>query len=231
RCSACENNPIVCSAIRNNCTLDQDLIWPPILHRHTWLYCQSHTRRDLNITEGILDVLDHSAPQACFGGKLGIDLTAVGAGEAERRIPPLHDPPDEEAFRSDLAGLSERFISCRIIFPAAAHPLFLLSVRKGGEKIFPALGRLFLSLDPPLGAIAVFFDERDELDDGSVLLWRVLNNTDPRRDMTLENERLLIDATQKGPEDGFLREWPEDVIMDGEVAKKALEKAKRWGVI
>ncbi len=187
--------------------------------------------RDLNITEGILDVLDHSAPRACFGGKLGIDLTAAGAGEAERQTASLREIPDEEIFCTCLAELSDKFLSCRIIFPEAAHPLFLLSVRKGGENIFSALGGLFLSLAPPPGAIAVFFDERDDLMEGSTLLWRVLNNTDPKRDILLEEGRLLIDATRKGPEDGHLRDWPEDVIMDDEVLEKAREKARRWGVI
>lgn len=41
---------------------------------------------DLVITEGILDVLDHSAPDPLFGGKLGIDATRRIPGEKERPV-------------------------------------------------------------------------------------------------------------------------------------------------
>ena len=46
-------------------------------------------KRDLIITEGVFDVLDHAAPNALFGGKLGIDTNGKGgptpAGTGARR--------------------------------------------------------------------------------------------------------------------------------------------------
>ena len=38
-------------------------------------------QRDVVITDGPLDILDHSCPQIGFGGKMGIDATRKGPGE------------------------------------------------------------------------------------------------------------------------------------------------------
>lgn len=44
-------------------------------------------KRDMIITSGPLDALDHSSPYALFGSKLGIDATRKIAGETERSWP------------------------------------------------------------------------------------------------------------------------------------------------
>ncbi len=187
--------------------------------------------RDMNITEGILDVLDHAAPQACYGGKLGIDLTRAQAGEAPRRTLPVAGGFDDVLFWSRLQDREPAFRDCRVLGGDTIHPLVLLAVKKTPAQRFPELARSFLSLTPPPGTIGVFFDAQEDMADDSRLLWRLLNNCDPRRDMLLEADRLLIDATRKTPEDGYFRQWPEDLVMTAEVMKIALEKAKRWGVV
>ncbi len=187
--------------------------------------------RDMNITEGILDVLDHAAPQACYGGKLGIDLTRPLAGEAPRRSPPVVCRFDESLFWLRLREREPAFSGYRFLFGDALHPLLLLAVQKTQVRQFSGLARSFLSLEPPPGTIAIFFDAKEDLEDDSLLLWRLLNNCDPGRDLILEADRLLVDATRKGPEDGYCRQWPEDVAMTPEVMKIALEKAKKWGVV
>jgi 4-hydroxy-3-polyprenylbenzoate decarboxylase len=60
-------------------------------------------RRDLQIVEGPLDVLDHSAPQALFGGKLGIDATKKWPEEGHGR-----PWPDDIVMREDILDLVER---------------------------------------------------------------------------------------------------------------------------
>jgi 4-hydroxy-3-polyprenylbenzoate decarboxylase len=42
-------------------------------------------QRDIVITDGPLDILDHSCPQIAFGGKMGIDATRKGPGEGFTR--------------------------------------------------------------------------------------------------------------------------------------------------
>jgi 4-hydroxy-3-polyprenylbenzoate decarboxylase len=48
--------------------------------------------RDITVTQGPLDVLDHSSPQPLWGGKIGIDATQKGAAEGHLR----EWPPDVE---------------------------------------------------------------------------------------------------------------------------------------
>ena len=42
-------------------------------------------KRDVVIVEGPMDELDHSAPRACFGGKMGIDATKKGPEDGHTR--------------------------------------------------------------------------------------------------------------------------------------------------
>jgi 4-hydroxy-3-polyprenylbenzoate decarboxylase len=49
-------------------------------------------KRDVMVTEGPLDVLDHSSPQPLWGGKIGIDATQKGPAEGHTR----EWPPDVE---------------------------------------------------------------------------------------------------------------------------------------
>jgi 4-hydroxy-3-polyprenylbenzoate decarboxylase len=44
-------------------------------------------RRDISISEGPLDQLDHSAGRPCFGGKIGIDATSKSPAEGAREWP------------------------------------------------------------------------------------------------------------------------------------------------
>ena len=53
-----------------------------------------------------------------------------------------------------------------------------------------------------------------DLSDTSLLLWKFLNNLDPRRDLALHGERLGIDVTRKTAEEGYTQHWPEEIEMD-----------------
>ena len=62
--------------------------------------------------------------------------------------------------------------------------------------------------------IVVLFDAQIDLDDGSLLLWKVFNNVDPERDVVRQGPRVVIDACKKGPMDGHGREWPDELTLD-----------------
>ena len=78
-------------------------------------------------------------------------------------------------------------------------------------------------------------------DDDAEVAWKVLNHIDPQRDLefTLRPMEALdhasraacygskvgIDATRKWPEEGFTREWPDEIVMSSAV-KAAVES--RW---
>jgi len=78
------------------------------------------------------------------------------------------------------------------------------------------------------------------------VLWRVGNNVDPRRDITfvdgpmdaLEHasdlpkigSKMGIDATKKWPEEGFTREWPDDIKMSQEIFDLVNKKWNTYGI-
>jgi 4-hydroxy-3-polyprenylbenzoate decarboxylase len=183
------------------------------------------TRLDLSadtiLTKGVLDVLDHSAPSANFGAKIGIDLTRRFAGEPERRIralPPLSGHrPDPVALRS-RAG---RIVSCRPLFMdrTPSDPIinrFLaVSVERTPAESGGAISDELASLEAlfPFNVI-VIYDQDIDLSDGSLLLWKLFNNVDPTRDMRSYEGRILIDACKKGPADGHTRPWPDDLRFE-----------------
>ena len=88
--------------------------------------------------------------------------------------------------------------------------------------------------------IAVFDDDID-LRDSSTVVWKLLNNVDPRRDLIFSQGpldaldhsapfanfggKMGIDATRKTREEGMGREWPDEIKMSEEI--KALVD-KRW---
>jgi len=76
-------------------------------------------RRDVVVTEGPLDVLDHSAPQPLWGAKIGIDATSKGAGEGHDR----EWPPDVEMSADIKARIDELWPSLGLdgSRPGAGH--------------------------------------------------------------------------------------------------------------
>jgi 4-hydroxy-3-polyprenylbenzoate decarboxylase len=90
--------------------------------------------------------------------------------------------------------------------------------------------------------IIVVVDKDVNVQDTNEVLWKVGNNMDPKRDIVVvegpldvldhsaplakAGSKMGIDATKKWPEEGFTREWPEEICMTPEI--KALVDG-RWG--
>ncbi len=69
--------------------------------------------RDILITEGPLDVLDHSSPTASYGAKMGIDATRTWASEGYPR-----EWPDDIAMSDEIRQLvDEKWESYGIDLP------------------------------------------------------------------------------------------------------------------
>jgi len=80
----------------------------------------------------------------------------------------------------------------------------------------------------------------DDLDNPYMLIWRVTNNIDAKRDVRTE-PFIMIDGTNKDPRiDNFPREWPPDVVCDPEVIEALRQRGlldlddeflKRFGIV
>jgi len=160
------------------------------------------TPKSMFITEGILDALDHSSPETLVGGKLGIDATLANKVE----------PPQ-------LLGDAELLARVKEVVPQAVdlhqfmrrtnNPVTVISVQKSKnvKEYFDAL----VELSPHL-RIVVFVDEnKNDIRNSYMLIWRVTNNMDALRDVYSAGLMVGIDGTNKTQLDGFTREWPDDV--------------------
>jgi 4-hydroxy-3-polyprenylbenzoate decarboxylase len=76
----------------------------------------------------------------------------------------------------------------------------------------------------------VLYDDGIDLSDGSLVLWKVFNNVDPKRDIIRIRGRMLIDATRKGPEDDHQRPWPDDIVMSPEIVERVRRRANELGI-
>jgi len=176
-------------------------------------------RSDIMITEGILDVLDHSAPQGLYGSKIGIDATGRVKGEKDRKsIKPSVDYMDDNDLLKHLQAVDKGFTGLRGVFSEGPRPLFLINIEKDETrnsrhyiKALTAAGKGYLS------GIIILYDRDIDIADDSLTLWKAFNNVDPKRDIIITGDRAIIDATQKTASDGHRRPWPDDIEMDSEV--------------
>jgi len=186
---------------------------------------------DLYVTEGVLDVLDHSAPDPVFGGKLGIDATRRLSGENQRRVPQGSDLPPHADALTALKKVSERIVDGFIPRLDVRNPLLLFSIAKDGTFSARSLADpLFDQAALQPFTIMVAYDPGVDLADPSVVLWKVFNNVDPKRDILRREQRIFVDATKKGPEDGHDRPWPDDIVMDPEIVRRVEDRARELGI-
>jgi 4-hydroxy-3-polyprenylbenzoate decarboxylase len=176
---------------------------------------------DVTLTKGVLDVLDHTSPSPNFGYKIGIDLTTRTGAEPARQRPVLGRKPFEDqtiqALMQAVAGVSDARELLAEVTRADDARLRICGVcvkkraQRGGHHFTEKL-----LLSDPLSDfnVIVLFDDGIDLTDGSLLWWRLFNNVDPGRDLYWQGARVAIDACKKGPADGHLREWPEDLTFD-----------------
>ncbi|MDY0123808.1 menaquinone biosynthesis decarboxylase [Sulfurimonas sp.] len=173
--------------------------------------------KSLFITEGILDALDHSSPEALVGGKLGIDATSANKIEAPQLL------GDDELLRR-VKELVPDAVNLHQFMRRTKNPITVISVKKtkNAKNYFDALVELSMHM-----RIVVFVDEaKNDIFNPYMLIWRVTNNMDAMRDVYISALMVGIDGTNKNLLDGFSREWPDDV----ECTQSVVDALKQKGV-
>ncbi|PJB78658.1 MAG: menaquinone biosynthesis decarboxylase [Acidobacteria bacterium CG_4_9_14_3_um_filter_49_7] len=117
------------------------------------------------------------------------------------------------------------------------HNFAILSIRKQypwhAKKVMNAvwgMGQMMFT------KFVIIVDEDVDVHNLNDVMWRVGNNVDPKRDMTFTDgpldvldhaapvarigTKIGIDATRKWTSEGFVREWPEDIVMGKSVKNK-----------
>ena len=184
---------------------------------------------DIIHAKGVLDVLDHSSPFINFGNKIGIDLTDRFSGEPARRET-INRFSDYKVHAEDLkaqtlADIIKNHIpddsGCRHLFSEQpeykkySNQIAAVSVEKTESKGGSYFADILLGIDELCGFnIFLLFDAGINLNDNSLILWKIFNNVDPGRDIIFKDNRIVIDACKKWPIDGHHREWPEEMTFN-----------------
>ncbi len=168
---------------------DYDALIPYILNRF-------NTNKIL-ISEGICDQLDHASPNSCFGGKAGLDACEEAMVE-ELEI--LEDEKLLELFKTKV-----ELLNLKQFYKESKSPIVCILLDKK-EKIEQSFDKL-LEFKKHF-RILVFLDAENKLENSYMLVWRVVNNIDAKRDIFIKEERLGVDASAKGEAEGYLRAWP-----------------------
>jgi len=177
---------------------------------------------DITITKGILDVLDHASPFPNFGSKLGIDLTERFKDEPPRieksvSVNLFSHKTGEEMILLNMRGVSDckPMVGKSMEQHSTQNAIMAVSIKKKLDRCGKAFATDILELADMSGYnIFILFDNNIDLGDAPLMLWKLFNNVDPERDITIHDGRVVIDASIKGPSDGHFREWPEELSFD-----------------
>ncbi|EAL9710052.1 menaquinone biosynthesis decarboxylase [Campylobacter jejuni] len=149
------------------------------------------------ISEGICDQLDHASPNSCFGGKAGLDACE------EIQVEELEILEDEKLL--ELFKTKVELLNLKQFYKESKSPIVCILLDKK-EKIEQSFDKL-LEFKKHF-RILVFLDAENKLENSYMLVWRVVNNIDAKRDIFIKEERLGVDASAKGEAEGYLRAWP-----------------------
>lgn len=160
--------------------------------------------------------------------------------------PPMEDcymaKATERIFLPFLKMLIPEIADIELPLEGVFHNCALVSIKKQyagqAKKVISALWGL--------GQMAstkyiVVFDDDINLRDYSTVVWKLLNNVDPRRDLMIVEGpldaldhsapfanfggKMGIDATRKTKEEGMGRDWPEEIKMSQDIIDRV---TKRW---
>lgn len=192
-------------------SLQSSEIIPYILNRFSVKNCL--------FSEGVCDALDHSSPSFAEGGKLGIDCTG---NEVEN--PPL-EILDNQDLLDNLSSIIPLSKTLRQYFLDTKNPITLLGVQKDSHSLQKFLKKsAFANLQKHLRILILLDDSKNDLENLYMILWRVVNNIDSKRDIRILGEIIVIDATDKTADDGYHREWPKETDCDSKTLESLVQK-------
>ena len=169
---------------------------------------------NLLITEGICDQLDHASINECQGGKAGLDATS--SLKEYEKIDILNDDDLKFMFENKIkiSNLKQFYKEC--INPIVC---IILDKKEPIKSIFEKL--LFYKKH---FKILIFLDENNNLENPYMLVWRVVNNIDAKRDIFIKENRICIDATIKNHIDNYNKTWPKQTDCNKSTIDELIKK-------
>jgi 4-hydroxy-3-polyprenylbenzoate decarboxylase len=164
--------------------------------------------------------------------------------------PPMEDcymgKATERIFLPLLRMLVPEIVDMELPMEGVFHNCALISI----DKKYPGQAKKVIHALWGLGQMAstkyiAVFDNDIDLRDSRTVIWKLLNNVDPKRDFLLSEGpldaldhsapfpnfggKLGIDATRKTREEGMGRDWPEEIIMSEEIKEQVTRRWKDYG--
>ncbi len=166
--------------------------------------------------------------------------------------PPMEDAwlgkATERIFLPILQAMLPEVVDMNLPVEGGFHNLALVSIRKSypghAKKVMNALwglGHMMM-----LTRVLVVVDSDVDVADPRAVAWFVLNNLAPERDVVTMpgpvddldhgsyhvayGTKIGIDATRKDASEGYTREWPPEMLMDGATRRLVSERWQTYGL-
>jgi len=165
--------------------------------------------------------------------------------------PPMEDcymgKATERMFLPFIKMQLPEIIDINLPLEGVFHNCALISIK----KTYPMHARKVMNAIWGLGQMMftkfIFvFDEDVNVQNPSEAAWKSFNNVDPARDLLIVEgpldvldhssnrpvygAKMGIDATKKWPEEGYQREWPEEIRMSDEIRQRVESRWKEYGL-
>lgn len=170
--------------------------------------------QDIIINKGPLDILDHAASKKGLGGKIGIDATKKDVDEHAIISAKLIESQIVEVETALLK--SELFENINLGLLKKGYPIIIANLQKN-ETYQSFIQECYQNISDIKQLFICIVDKPLVNFDLSIILWSVLNNIDPARDVYIdrisEKQFLFIDGRRKLKiRDNFRRDWPNVVV-------------------
>lgn len=164
--------------------------------------------------------------------------------------PPMEDcymaKATERIFLPMLKFLIPEIVDMELPIEGVFHNCALISI----DKRYPGQAKKVINALWGLGQMAstkfiAIFDKDINLRDSGTVVWKLLNNVDPKRDLLMSEGpldaldhsapypnfggKMGIDATRKTREEGMGRDWPDEIVMSQEIKEKVAKRWKEYG--
>lgn len=152
----------------------------------------------------------------------------------------------EQIFLPLLKQIIPEIVDMNLPLEGVFHNCAILSIK----KMYPGHAQKVISAVWGLGQLmftkfVIIVDSEVSVHNLSEVSWKVFNNTDPKRDCIILNNgpvdildhasplkgigsKMGIDATRKWKEEGFNREWPDEIRMSEDIVNKVNNKLKNY---
>lgn len=164
--------------------------------------------------------------------------------------PPMEDcymaKATERLFLPMLKMVVPEIVDMELPMEGVFHNCALVSI----DKEYPGQAKKVINALWGLGQMAstkfiAVFDKDLDLRDSPTVVWKLLNNVDPARDLLMSQGpldaldhsapfanfggKMGIDATRKTREEGMGREWPKEITMSEDIVQLVEKQWKEYG--